>query len=152
MRRIVIIAKGLNPQEIAAARAMAVAAGCDPNEIEVVESVGEPALDCDDEIIVFMMTPPVQADPEFEAGLKKAQNGGRRAICVWPEDAEGDAKPPVAAAHYAYSIVPWDAEKFSAVAADDDALCFETPAGETLPKVPMKHNLCVEDDKKAKTK
>jgi hypothetical protein len=42
-------------------------------------------------------------------------------------------------------VVSWNAKKLRAVAADDDETCFETPAGEPLPKTPTERNICVED-------
>ena len=94
------------------------------------------------------MTPAVCADLHVEAELKKTPNGGRRSICIWPEGTQAGQELPAAAANYAYSIIPWKPEKFSAVAADDDVMCFETPAGTPLPKVKMDHNCCVEEQAK----
>ncbi len=89
------------------------------------------------------MTPAACADASLDEELAKTQNGGRRAICIWP--VEGDVPPehPPAAKKYGYSIIPWDANKLRAVAADDDVFYFETPAGEPLPTVETERNLCV---------
>lgn len=95
------------------------------------------------------MTPAVCADPGIEAEPKKTPNGGRRAICGWPEGAPGTTEAPAAASNYAYSIIPWNVDKFRAVAADDDVMCFETPDGTAMPKVQMEHNLCVEEKAKS---
>jgi hypothetical protein len=129
---------------------LAAEAGCSREEIEVIPSIGDPIPDCDDEIVLVLISPATCADPDLEEELKKTPNGGRRAICIWPREGDIPAEPPSAANKYGYSIIPWNADKLRAVAADDDALCFETPTGAPLPKVEMEHNLCV--DEKAKPK
>lgn len=148
MRKIKLLAKGLTKGEIDAAVKLAMAGGCAADELEVVGEVGEPDPVCDDEVVLVVMTPGVCATPEVEAELKKTPNGGRRVICLWPESAEAKQQPPAPVAKYAYSIIPWKSEKLSAVAADDDVMCFETPDGTPLPKVKMDHNECVEEQAK----
>jgi hypothetical protein len=148
MRKIKLLAKDLTQAEIDAAMKLAIEGGCSAEEIEIVGEVGEPDPACDEELILVVMTPAVCSNPDVEAELKKTPNGGRRAICVWPEDTEAKQQPPAAAAKYAYSIIQWKPEKFSAVAADDDVMCFETPDGTALPKVKMDHNECVEEQAK----
>jgi hypothetical protein len=148
MRKIKLLSKGLTQAEIDAAMKLAIAGGCSVEELEVVGKVGEPDPDCDEELVLVVMTPGVCADPDVETELKKTPNGGRRTICVWPESAEANQQPPAAVAKYAYSIIPWKPTKFSAVAADDDVMFFETPDGTPLPKVKMDHNECVEEPAK----
>lgn len=149
MRKIKLLAKDLTSAEIEAATKLAMEGGCSAEEIEIVDDVGEPDPAYDEELVLVIMTPAVCADPDLETELKKTPNGGRRAICVWPEDTEAGQQPPAAAGNYAYSIIPWKPEKFSAVAADDDVMCFETPAGTALPKVKMEHNCCVDEQDKS---
>jgi hypothetical protein len=129
---------------------LAAEAGCSLEEIEVVSSIGGPVPGCDDEIVLVLMSPETCSDPLLEDELAKTPNGGRRAICIWPEKGAVPDEPPSAAKKYGYSIIPWDADKLCSVAADDDVLCFETPTGEPLPKVETERNLCV--DEKAKPK
>jgi hypothetical protein len=143
MRRIKIFGRALSGVEAAAAVDFAAEAGFTAAEIEVTASVGEPLADCDDEIVLVVMTPATCADVSLEEELAKTPNGGRRAICVWPTQGDIPDEHPSAAKKYAYSIIPWDAEKLRAVAADDDVFCFETPAGEPLPTVETERNLCV---------
>lgn len=145
MRRIRILGKWSNKAQAEAATGLAGAAGCLGEEIEVIESVAEPDAACDDEIILVVASPAACTDPNLEKELIAAQTGGRRVICIWAEGEEVDAEPPSAAKKYAYSIVPWDADKLRAVVADDDVVCFETPAGKPLPKVPTERNLCVDE-------
>jgi hypothetical protein len=120
--------------------------GCEDRYIEVVQTIPDPDPDCDDEIVVVFATPDVCADPNLEGELTQAQNGGRRAICIWPEGST-TGEVPAAAAKYAYSIVPWDSHKLKKVVADDDFTCFETPTGEPLPTVETERNLCVDEPK-----
>jgi hypothetical protein len=142
MRRIKILGKALSDVEAAATADLAIEAGFTAAEIEAIASVGDPIPDCD-EIVLVVMTPATCADASIEEELAKAQNGGRRAICIWPVEGDVPAEPPPGAKKYGYSIIPWDADKLRAVAADDDVLCFETPAGELLPTVETERNLCV---------
>lgn len=143
MRRIKILGKALSDAEVAAAVDLATEAGCAAAEIEVTASVGDPLPDCDDEIVLVVMTPATCADASLEEELAKTQNGGRRAICIWPVGGDVPPEHPPAAKKYGYSIIPWDANKLRAVAADDDVFYFETPAGESLPTVETERNLCV---------
>jgi hypothetical protein len=143
MRRIKILGKALSGAETAAATDLAKEAGFTGEEIEVTASVGDPVPDIDDEIVLVVMTPATCADASLEEELAKAQNGGRRAICIWPVEGDVPSEHPPAAKKYGYSIIPWDADKFRAVAADDDVFYFETPAGEPLPTVETERNLCV---------
>jgi hypothetical protein len=150
MRRFKIYSKGLSAEELRRMTALALEAGAVPDEIETIESVGEPDPQCDDEIILVLASPPVCGDPTLESELAAAQRGGRRAICIWPEGEGMPGQPPAAANKYAYSIIRWDAAKLRIVAADDDELCFETPEGQPLPAAKMERNLCVEEKAKAK--
>ena len=145
MRRIRILGKALTDGEVVAISHLAAQAGCSPEEIEVTASVGDPVPDCDDEILLVLMSPATCADEGLEAELAKTPNGGRRAICVWPAEGEVPAEPPNGAKKYGYSIIPWNADKLRAVVADDDVLCFETSAGNPLPKVETERNLCVDE-------
>jgi hypothetical protein len=150
MRKIELLTLGLTKAEIEAAKQLSVEAGFTPDEIEAVPKLGEPDPDCDDELVLVVMTAPLCADAGLETELKKTPNGGRRAICVWPKAAAEKQQPPAAASNYAYSIIPWDADKFRAVAADDDVLYFEFPDGEAMPPVKMEHNCCVDEQAKPK--
>ena len=151
MRRIRILGKALDPTVVEALLALANEAGFDAEEVKVIESVGEPDPACNDEIFIVLASPETCASPELEANLTAAQKGGgRRTICIWPDDASPDTEPPGAAQKYAYSIIPWDADKLRAVAADDDVLCFETSDGQPLPTPKTERNLCVDEKAKAK--
>ncbi|HLZ00959.1 MAG TPA: hypothetical protein VKR55_02270 [Bradyrhizobium sp.] len=149
MAKIKILGKVLTNEEVKQATELAVQAGCVADDVEIVESVGDPTADCEEDVLIVVITPAACGDPGLEGELEKLQNGGRRAVCVWPRGTEG-AELPQAAQKYAYSIVPWEPKKLAAVLADDDVTCFETQAGEALPKVPMEHNLCVDDPKNTK--
>jgi hypothetical protein len=148
MRRIKILGNKLDAAALKALRALLAEAGFTTKEIEVITSVGEPDPACDDEIILVLTSLETCVDAALEKELAAAQRGGRRAICVWPANAQPTTEPPVAAQKYAYSVIPWDANKLRAVAADDDVLCFENPDGQPLPKPETERNLCV--DEKAK--
>jgi hypothetical protein len=145
MRRFKILKKGTSGQEVKQLKALAIDAGFKLDEITIVDSVGEPDAACDDELILVLASSATCADPELESELVAAQRGGRRPICVWPEEGATASEPPDAAKKYAYSIIRWDADKLRVVAADDDELCFETPDGQPLPTPETERNLCVDE-------
>jgi hypothetical protein len=144
MRRIKVLTEGLSTTELAATKALAAEADFAVDETELVDSVGEPDSQCDDEMILILMTPAICASPILESALVAAQRGSRRAVLVWPKGA-GPVEPPAAAKKYAYSIIRHDADKLRVVAADDDELCFEKANGAPLAKPEMERNLCVEE-------
>jgi hypothetical protein len=150
MRRLRILTKHLTPQEAEALAALTVASGFLPAEIETITAVGAPLADCDDEIILIPLSEAACAAPDLEDDVKQVSNGARRTICVWPEHAGDEIEPPAAARKYAYSVVPWDADKLKAAATDDDVLIFEMPSGAVMPKVHTERNICVDEDAKPK--
>jgi len=149
MTRFTLLAKQLTEVEIGALKELVADAGCSADKIAVVNAVGDPDPDIEDEVILVLGTAAASADAELESNLAKAANGAGRAIWVWPQDSTVSALP-AAAGKYCYSVIPWSSDKLSAVSADDDVTCFETPSGEPLPKVPTERNVCVEVKAKAK--
>jgi hypothetical protein len=149
MSEVKILGKILTNHDVMELKALAAEAGCDLKNIEVVDSIGEPDPDSEDEVVLILATPATCSQADLEKEMAKAMNGARRAIWVWPKGA-ATAEVPEAAKKYSYSVVPWNAEKLAAVIADDDVICFELPTGQPMPKVKMEHNLCVEDPKKQK--
>lgn len=147
MRRIRILAKALSEDEIKAAAQLLEDAGFEGDEVDVVDEVGEPLADCDDELALIVLTDEVCGGADLEQQLAKQHNGGRRAICVWPATAPLTAEPPLAVRKYAYSIIPSDANKLGEVCGDDDVTRFEAPSGEPLPK-PEMDRLCNEEKAK----
>ena len=108
-----------------------------------------PHPDCEDEIVLILASPETCADPALETDLAATQRGGRRAICVWPQDAAAGAQPPDAMNKYAYSIIRFDTERLRVVATEEDQHCFEAPNGQPLPKPKTERNLCVDEKAKA---
>lgn len=145
MRRIKLLRECLSTEELADLRGLAAEAEFADGEIEVIDSVGDPDDQCDDEIILILINPATCGSPVLEKALVAAQNGSRRAILVWPKGG-GAVEPPAAAKKYAYSIIPFDADKLRIVAADDDRLCFEMANGVPLPQPKMERNLCVDEE------
>jgi hypothetical protein len=149
MNDVKIFGKSLSNEEVAALKALAIEAGCDPMEIDVVDSISGSDTDSDDEILLILATPATCSETDLEKEMAKAASGVCRTIWVWPKEAP-IADVPEATKKYSYSMVPWDAQKLAAVIADDDVTCFELPTGQPMPKEKMEHNLCVEDPKKPK--
>lgn len=150
MRRIKIFAKALSGDEIGQGIELLEQAGFKLDEVEVVPDIGAPTPDCDDELVLVILTQATCADPDLEQELAKTPNGGRRAICVWPKNGEPPAEMPPAVGKYGYSVIPWDFAKLRLVTGDGDQPCFETSSGEPLPTVQMERNLCVEEEVKLK--
>ena len=144
LMRIKIFGRTLREADAGPVGALVTDAGCPAEQIEIITEMGEPDPDCEDEVVLLLGTPETCADPHLEKVLAQAVKGGLRVIWVWPKDA-GTAALPAAAAKYSYSVIPWDAEKLRAVIADDDVMCFESPIGESLPKVLTERNLCVDE-------
>jgi len=147
MRRITIISRNLKDDEVEQLKCLAKDAGMADDEIKVVDAVGEPAPDCEDEIVLILASPETCGDPALETDLATTQRGGRRAICVWPQDTAVDAQPPDSMNKYAYSIIRFDPERFHDVATEEDQHCFENPDGQPLPKPRTERNLCVDEEK-----
>lgn len=133
MSRLRIHRCGLSPEEIQALLKLLESAGIDPEIVEFIDAVSEPDDGCDDEVILFLLSPGACGTEETDADVTKVPDGGRRAICVWPEDSPEESTPPTSAMKFAYSIVPWNPEKLRIVLNDDDVTCFETPSGKPLP-------------------
>lgn len=141
---------GLSKDEVEELLKMAAsAAGIPQSGIEIVEEVGEPEEDCDDEVILTILTPSINTDDKFEKNLEKAPIGGRRAICIWGKTGEQFPLPP-AVQKFSYSIIPWNLDKLRAAIVLDDVTCFENPSGQPLPPVDTDRNVCVVEQKKPK--
>src|SRR5262249_25744025 len=141
MRRVTILGRNLKDDEIQQIKRLAEDAGVPADEIELVDAVGEPDPDYEDEIVLIVASPETCADPALETDLATTQRGGRRAICIWPEGAAADAQPTDGMNKYAYSIIRFDAEQFRVVVTEEDQLCFEAPNGQPLPKPKTERNL-----------
>jgi hypothetical protein len=149
MADIRIFGKTLSEQEVERLKALLAEAGCDPLRITVIDSIGHPDPDCEDEIVLLLATSATCSAPILEKEMANVMNGSRRAIWVWPMD--GAPAVPEATKKYSYSVVPWNAGKLAAVIADDDMTCFELPTGQPLPKEKTERNLCIEETKKPKS-
>src|SRR5258708_5640351 len=91
-----IFGKVLTKQQVEDLKGLLESAGCDPAQIEVLNAVGIPDPDCDDEVIIVMLTPAVCEADDLEKNVAQAQNGGRRVICIWPKDTAEVEAPPAA--------------------------------------------------------
>lgn len=140
-----IFGKHLTDAEIEAMKVLAARAGESLADIEVVDGADAAKPDADDGVVLFLGTPSTCAAPDLEDALAAVARGAGRAIWVWPLGAAAIDLPP-SAGKYAYSSVPWHAEKLRAVIADDDVTCFETSEGTPIPKVQTERNLCVEEE------
>ena len=120
------------------------AAGVPLDEIVLVEEVKAPTDECQDDVFVFLLTPETIASAAAQAAISQVPNGGRRAICVWPEDASDELPPPPAAFKFSYSTISWNAARLRAAIADDDTTCFEKPSGEPIPPPETERNECDE--------
>jgi hypothetical protein len=139
--KVHVFIEGLAQEEIDALILLLEAAGVPADEIELVDEVETPTDECQEDVFVFLLTPETIASAAAQEAISKVPNGGRRAICVWPEDAL-DELPPPAAAKFSYSTVSWDAERLRVAIVDDDTTCFEKPSGEPIPPPETERNEC----------
>jgi hypothetical protein len=79
MRRITILGRNLKDKEIEQIKRLAEDVGMNGDEIELVDAIGEPDPDCEDEIVLILASPETCADPALETDLAITQRGGRRA-------------------------------------------------------------------------
>ena len=149
MRRIRILGRNLSKEAVAAMKRLAAEVAQPGDKVEVIDAVGEPDPDCDDEIVLISASPETCADPALEGDLKTTQRGGRRAICVWPEHSGAGPQPTEAMLNHAYSIIQFEAGRCRTVVDEEDQHIFETPDGQPLPKPETERNLCVDEKPKA---
>lgn len=141
MPKFHIDGRALSEAEIDQVRAALVAAGCDSEDIDVIRTVTKPTEKSDDEVFVCILSPAFLADAQLESILLQAIDGGRRVIAVWPKGSANLATPP-AVLKYCYSVVPWDQERLREVLAQDDCICFQTPAGDPLDMPEPERRIC----------
>jgi len=139
--KVHVFIEGLAQDEIQALILLLEAAGVPSAEIVLVDEVEAPTDECQEDVFVFLLTPESIASAATQEAISKVPNGGRRAICIWPQDAS-DELPPPAAAKFSYSTVSWDAERLRAAIADDDTTCFEKPSGEPILPPETERNEC----------
>jgi hypothetical protein len=131
MSKISIFKKPLTSETMQALIGLLEAAGVPIDQIQYLDEIGPAGDLCDDQVIVFLLNEATCRLENIDAQLAAVPDGGRRAICIWPE--MGGAALPSAAMKFAYSILSWNSESLNKALADDDVTCFETSAGEALP-------------------
>lgn len=141
MSKVHVFIEGLAQGEVEALMLLLGAAGVPADEIVLVDEVEPPTDDCQEDVFVFLLTSETIASAAAQEAIPKVPDGGRRAICVWPEGA-ADELPPPAAAKFSYSTVSWNAERLRIAIADDDTTCFEKPSGEPIPPPETERNEC----------
>jgi len=141
MSKVHVFIKDLAQGEVDTLILLLEAAGVPADEIVLVDEVEPPTEDCQEDVFVFLLTPETIASAAAQEAISKVPNGGRRAICIWPDGAV-DELPPPAATKFSYSTVSWNAERLRAAIADDDTTCFEKPSGETIVPPETERNEC----------
>lgn len=141
MPKVLVLKKGLFDAEIAGLIGLAEAAGCVAQDVEIIESVGEPEPDGHDEIVMILLSPMNCQPGELDEEIAKIPNGGRRAIGIWPEDAAG-ATIPDTVGKFSYSVIAWDPERLRAIMQSDDVVFFDAADGAPLPAPNQDHLEC----------
>jgi hypothetical protein len=131
MSSIWIFKRPLTEDAILALLTLLGEAGVPTDQIGYLDEVGPAGDSCDDQVIIFLLDQATCSLENIDVQLAAVPDGGRRAICIWPE--VGGTALPSAAMKFAYSIVSWNSESLRKTLADDDVTCFETSAGEALP-------------------
>jgi hypothetical protein len=142
--KVHVFVEGLANDEIEELILLLEAAGVPADEIVLVDEVKAPTDECQEDVFVFLLTPETIASAAAQEAISQVPNGGRRAICVWPEDASDELPPPPVAFKFSYSTISWNAERLRAARADDDTTCFEKPSGEPIPPPETERNECDE--------
>jgi hypothetical protein len=130
--KVFIYGPGSGEDEISALLRLLADAGIPTSDIELVNAVGPATDGCEQDVFIFLLSPQAMGNDAMGGEIAKVPDGGRRAICVWPQDST-NASPPESAAKFSYSIVSWNPERLRVALADDDVSCFENPMGEPLP-------------------
>ena len=105
----------------------------------LVDDVDSPTDDCQEDVFVFLLAS--DATTAVEGAISKVPDGGRRAICVWPEGAP-DAPQPPEVAKYSYSTISWSTERMRAAIADDDVTFCEMASGKLITPPETERNEC----------
>jgi hypothetical protein len=139
--KVHVFVDGLAQEEVETLILLLDAAGVPADEIVLVDEIEPATDDCQEDVFLFLLTPETIASAAAQEAISEVPDGGRRAICVWPEGAI-DELPPPAAAKFSYSTVSWNAERLRTAIADDDTTCFEKPSGEPIPPPETERNEC----------
>jgi hypothetical protein len=139
--KINVFIKCLAQEEIEALILLLAGSGVPLDEILLVDEVKPPMGECQEDVFIFLLTPGTIASAAAQMAISKVPDGGRRAICAWPEGA-ADELPPSAVTKFSYSTVSWNAERLRTAIADDDTTCFETPSGEPILPPETERNEC----------
>ncbi len=139
MGKVLICRRGRSQQELQALQGLAIGAGATSSDIEFIDEVAAAEADCASDVFLFLLTGAL--DENLPRDLTKSADGGRRAICVWPEGA-ADAPPPPGVKTKSYSIVCWSAERLRTAMADDDVICMDTASGDVLAADEPEHLEC----------
>ena len=130
MSKIWIFKKPLSAEAIEAIVDLLKEAGVPADQIQFLDEVDPAGDSCDDQVIIFLLDEATCNCEQIDAQLTAVPDGGRRAICIWPET--GGGALPSAAMKFAYSILSWNSESLKRALADDDVTCFETSDGDVL--------------------
>jgi hypothetical protein len=141
MIKVHILRRDLSTTDAGALRALLIDAGCPSGQIDVVDHVGAPGENSDEEVVVTVLSSSVLTAPDLEVTLLNTLNGGRRTIGVWPKNCEQESLPP-AVLKYCFSVVPWDPDRIRLVVTGEDYICFESPRGEPLETPSEEHRIC----------
>jgi hypothetical protein len=142
MSKVYVFIKELLQEEIDALLLLLQAAGISEDRIELVDEVEAAKDGCEDDVYVFLLTPATIGSVVAQEAISKVPDGGRRAVCVWPEAAAVDTALPAAIENFSYSTVSWKSPKLGPVIMEVDTTCLETPSGDPVPQPDFERNEC----------
>jgi hypothetical protein len=132
MPKVYVFIMNLLQEEIDALILLLQSAGISADQIELVNEVEAPQDGCEDDVFVFLLTPATIGSVAVQEAISKVPDGGRRAICIWPEGAAADTALPTAMENFSYSTVSWKSPKLGSVITEVDTTCFEKPSGDPV--------------------
>jgi hypothetical protein len=147
MRRIKIYTKCLSEKEKESLLLLLREAGYevvvleeDDENIAIAPDQGEVDEDLIGEVLVVLLSPACEADPELKKAAARAVHTGARVIGVWPEGAT-HGKVPAALEKHGSDVVTWNPTKLRDVIEGTSAQ-WETTAGAPRAEPYTKRNRC----------
>jgi hypothetical protein len=112
----------------------------DDEDVAIAPDQGEIDEDLAEEVLVVLLNPACEADPELKKAAARAVQTGSRVIGVWPEGAT-HGKVPAALEKHGSDVVTWNPTKLRD-AIEEMSAQWETTAGAPRAEPYTKRNRC----------
>lgn len=117
----------------------------DAAEDEITDKQDEPVEvaandDCDDTVVIVVLTPDCPSDEDLEAMVGRAIAKGERVVGMWPRGADVGVIPPCID-KFGDDTITWDPEPLRRVAQGEKPQ-WQTPTGQPRAEPKTKRNCC----------